>query len=58
MKAPGEWEPGTCKGSRARRHRTTGAVEVVLWKAGERAQASDFWIALYPTHWAAFIPDR
>ena len=38
------YEYGTCNKLRARRNRMTGAVQFVLWKAGEQGHDSDFWI--------------
>ena len=39
------WEYGTCKGRDGvvRRHRITGKVEFVLWKAGEQGHNEDCW---------------
>ncbi len=48
---------GTCKGSRARRHRITGTVEFVLWKAGEQGHAEDFWYPMHEDHWPLFIAE-
>lgn len=50
------YEPGFCNGHGARRHRTNGQVEFVLWKAGQHGHAEDFWIRMDPSWWPTFIP--
>lgn len=50
------WVYGTCRGHVARRHRRTGEVEFVLWKAGEHGHSVDFWIGMDPYWWDQFVP--
>ena len=38
-----KWEYGTCNGLKARRNKTTGVVQFILWKAGEQNHKKHFW---------------
>lgn len=38
------WEYGICHDRIARRHKTTGDVQFVLWKAGEQGHIEDYWV--------------
>lgn len=40
-----KYEYGTCDGRKARRHKRTGDVQFILWKAGEQGHKKDFWIS-------------
>lgn len=50
------WEYGTCRAGRARRHRRTGEVQFILWKAGEQGHAEDYWYAMDRQWWPLFVP--
>lgn len=43
-----------CNGLRARRDRKTGAVQFVLWEAGEHGHAEDFWYDFHKGWWPTF----
>lgn len=50
------YEYGTLgNGLRARRHRRSGLVEFVLWKAGEQGHEEDYWHRAGDGH--EFIPE-
>jgi hypothetical protein len=54
-----EWEYGTYNNGRpGRRHKKTGAVQFILWKAGEQGHAEDFWHDTDSFWWPTFIPDK
>jgi len=53
-----QWEYGTAiVSTRARRHRRTGEVQCVLWKAGEQGHTVDFWHEIDPSWWNTFVKD-
>ncbi len=52
-----QWEYGTVNGEPARRHRRSGAVQFVLWKAGEQGHAVDYWHDFHSFWWPSFTPD-
>lgn len=52
-----EWEYGTCKDRRARRNRRTGAVQFVLWDAGEQGHRNDYWHNFDSYWWDLFLPN-
>lgn len=54
LKKKPEWEYGTCNGSKARRHRKKGNVQMVLWKAGQQGHKEDFWHNFDPSWWGLF----
>lgn len=52
-----EWEYGMCDKCRARRNQKTGAVQFVLWPAGEQGHRFDFWHNFDRTWWSLFLPN-
>lgn len=53
-----DWIYGTCKDRPARKHRTKGNVQFVLWKAGEQGHKEDYWHNFDPYWWNLFIPNK
>lgn len=52
-----EWEYGTFRdGKRARRNTKTGAVQFVMWMAGEQGHSEDYWINSDSSWWSTFVP--
>lgn len=51
------WEYGTCNNRLSRRHKKTGAVQFILWEAGEQGHDTDFWINFDSSWWTNFIPE-
>lgn len=52
------WEYGVCNNMRARRNRLTGAVQFILWKAGEQGHEKDYWQTFERSWWSLFEKDR
>lgn len=58
------WQYGTLhvptldKPTIARRHRRTGAVQFVLWKAGEQGHRDDYWHPFDKSNWELFVPNE
>jgi hypothetical protein len=51
------WEYGTLEtGTKARRHKATGEIQFVLWKAGEQGHVEDFYYQAGYGH--QFIPEE
>ena len=50
------WQYGTIANSPARRHRKTGEVQLILWKAGEQGHATDYWHRMGAGWEEYFIP--
>lgn len=48
------WQPGICQDKPARRHRFSGEVQFVLWKAGEQGHTEDYWHAFNSDWWDQF----
>ena len=53
-----QWERGTCKGVRARRHKKTGEVQFILWRKGEHGHRKDYWHQFDWSWWPGFEPAR
>jgi hypothetical protein len=51
------WEYGTCNGIRARTHKS-GAVQFVIWKAGEHGHTEDYWVDFNSYWWPDFKVDE
>jgi len=51
------WEYGLCSKSIARRHKTNGEVQFVLWKAGEQGHTEDYWHPFGYGHAEFFRPN-
>lgn len=49
---------GRVEGRVARKNRKTGAVQFVLWKAGEQGHAEDYWHNMDPSRWSLFTPQQ
>lgn len=43
IKPKSEWIYGMCEHREARKHRKTGNIQFVLWKAGEKGHKEDLW---------------
>jgi len=52
------YEYGTCKDFVARRHRRSGEVQFVLWKAGEQGHKEDYWHRFDNSWWPGFVADK
>lgn len=50
------WEYGTCRNRKARRHKTKGNVQFVLWEAGEQHYTEDYWHNFDSSWWTEFKP--
>lgn len=53
-----KWEYGTCNGRNARRNKKTGAVQFVLWEAGEAGHTVDYWHNFDSSWWSSFIKEK
>lgn len=52
------YEYGTYNNGRpGRRNRKTGAVQFILWRAGEQGHAEDYWHDTDSFWWPTFIPN-
>lgn len=58
LKDTKEWSYGICHNSVARRHKTKGNVQFVLWNAGEQGHTEDFWHDMNTYWWSFFIPQH
>lgn len=54
FKRRGPWEYGICREVPSRRHRKTGEVQFVLWKAGEQGHETDYWHPFDAYWWPQF----
>ena len=46
------------EGQKARRDRITGAVQFILWNAGEQGHDKDFWYNSDPSWWGTFRANK
>lgn len=55
-----KYEYGTAytNNRRARRNKKTGAVQFIMWKAGEQGHEVDYWINFDSYWWDTFVPDQ
>lgn len=52
------WEYGRCHDRLARRHKASGEVQFILWKAGQQGHAENYWHRFDPSWWPGFVSGK